>query len=97
MVFTIICVMCMANANIHAVLFAWAFCACLMVNAGDCDVYGTQIYIYTDLFARVFVKCSILLPVAVHAYGKCTHTHMLLYLPERTLNVRYWFIVIVRL
>lgn len=77
MVFTIICVMCMTNANIHAVLFAWAFGACLMVNAGDCDVYGTQIY--TDLFARVFVRYLILLPVAVHAYGKCTHTHIYIY------------------
>jgi hypothetical protein len=26
-----------------------------------------------------------------------TYIYMLLYLPERTLNVRYWFIVIVRL
>lgn len=36
--------MCMANANIHAALFAWAFGACLMVMV-IVDVYGSQIYI----------------------------------------------------
>lgn len=42
--FTTIRVMCVANANIHAALFAWAFAACLMVVKVIVDVYGMQIY-----------------------------------------------------
>jgi hypothetical protein len=47
--FTTIRVMCMANANIHAALFAWVFGACLMVVKMVVGVYVYGMQIYTQL------------------------------------------------
>lgn len=53
MVFSTIRVMCMANANIQAALFAWAFVECLMLITVIVDMYGkcryTCCYIYLGI------------------------------------------------
>lgn len=67
MAITIICVMCMANANIHAALFAWAFGPCLMVMLVIvmCMVHK-YILIYLTEYS-LSVCCWFMMPVNVTA------------------------------